>query len=116
MNSILRTLLVFVVLTAAGFAQSADVFAATKKKAEAGDAEAQVRLGTIATKASLTVAISLHIKSPFFQLEDRSEERSSSRYGRPATIGKLLKYTSTRRDLRSNERPPTKCDSSRPSA
>jgi hypothetical protein len=33
MNSILRTLLFFVALTAAGFA--ADYFAATKKKAEA---------------------------------------------------------------------------------
>jgi TPR repeat protein len=43
MNSILRTLLVFVVLTAAGFA--ADDFAATKKKAEAGDATAQNNLG-----------------------------------------------------------------------
>ena len=47
MNSILRTLLFFVVVTAAGFAQSADVFAATKKKAEAGDAEAQSNLGTM---------------------------------------------------------------------
>jgi TPR repeat protein len=43
MNSILRTLLVFVVLTAVGFA--ADDFAATKKKAEAGDAKAQFNLG-----------------------------------------------------------------------
>ena len=47
MNSILRALLFFFVVTAAGFAQSAPDFAATKKKAEAGDAEAQVRLGTI---------------------------------------------------------------------
>ena len=45
MNSILRTLLVFVVLTAVGFA--ADDFAATKKKAEAGDATAQSNLGVI---------------------------------------------------------------------
>lgn len=43
MNSILRTLLVFVVLTAAGIA--ADDFAVTKKKAEAGDAIAQSILG-----------------------------------------------------------------------
>ena len=45
MNSILRTLLVLVVLTAAGFAQSAPDFAATKKKAEAVDAAAQSNLG-----------------------------------------------------------------------
>ena len=43
MDSILRTLLVFVVLTASGFA--ADDFAATKEKAEAGDAIAQSILG-----------------------------------------------------------------------
>ena len=43
MSSILRTLLVFVVLTAAGFA--ADDFAETKKKAEAGNADAQLALG-----------------------------------------------------------------------
>jgi hypothetical protein len=37
MNTILRTLLIFLLLAAAGFAQAAD-FAETKKKAEAGDA------------------------------------------------------------------------------
>ena len=41
MNSTLRTLLFFVVLTAAGFAQSAPDFAGQKKKAEEGDAVAQ---------------------------------------------------------------------------
>ena len=45
MNSILRTLLVFVVLSATGFA--ADDFVATKKKAEAGDATAQYNLGVM---------------------------------------------------------------------
>ena len=44
MNSILRTLLFFVVLTAVGFA--ADDLAATKKKAEAGDEAAQIMLGS----------------------------------------------------------------------
>ena len=43
MHCILRTLLVFVLLGAAGFA--ADNFAETKKKAEAGDAKAQYNLG-----------------------------------------------------------------------
>ena len=43
MNSILRTLLAFVLFAAVGFA--ADDFAATKKKAEAGDAIAQSILG-----------------------------------------------------------------------
>ncbi len=49
MNSILRTLLVLVVLTAAGFAAAADSaeVAATRKKAEAGDSEAQFNLGTM---------------------------------------------------------------------
>ena len=42
MNSILRTLLVFILLAAAGFAAD---FAETKKKAEAGDADAQFNLG-----------------------------------------------------------------------
>ena len=42
MNSILRTLLVFVLLAAAGFAAD---FAETKKKAEAGDSKAQYNLG-----------------------------------------------------------------------
>ena len=45
MNTILRTLLVFVFLTAAVFA--ADDFAETKKKAEAGDAWAQFNLGNM---------------------------------------------------------------------
>ena len=44
MNSILRTLLVFVLLAVAGFAAD---FAETKKKAEAGDAEAQYNLGVL---------------------------------------------------------------------
>jgi uncharacterized protein len=44
MNSILRTLLVFVLLAAAGFAQAPD-FAEWRKKAEAGDADAQYNLG-----------------------------------------------------------------------
>ena len=44
MHRILRSLLVFVFLAAAGFAQATD-FAETKKKAEAGDAEAQTTLG-----------------------------------------------------------------------
>jgi len=44
MHRILRILLVFVLLAAAGFAQAPD-FAETKKKAEAGDAEAQSALG-----------------------------------------------------------------------
>ena len=43
MNSFLKSLLVFVLLTAAGF--SADDFAETKKKAEAADATAQTILG-----------------------------------------------------------------------
>ena len=43
MNTTLKSLLLFVLLTAAGFA--ADDFAETKKKAEAGDAEAQSALG-----------------------------------------------------------------------
>jgi TPR repeat protein len=43
MNRILKSLLVFVLLAAAGFA--ADDFAETKKKAEAGDATAQSKLG-----------------------------------------------------------------------
>jgi uncharacterized protein len=57
MNSILRTLLVFILLAAAGFAE--DDFAVTKKKAEAGDAAAQFNLGvmyaygTAVPKASL---------------------------------------------------------------
>jgi TPR repeat protein len=42
----LRTLLVFVLLAAAGFAQATD-FAETKKKAEAGDAVAQYRMSFI---------------------------------------------------------------------
>ena len=45
MHRILRTLLVFVLLAAAGFA--ADDFAETKKKAEAGDAVAQNTLGNM---------------------------------------------------------------------
>jgi TPR repeat protein len=52
MNSILRTLLFFVALTAAGFAQSAPDFAATKKKAEAGDAAAQFNLGWMYVNAN----------------------------------------------------------------
>ena len=44
MHRILRTLLVFVLLAAAGFAQAPD-FAETKQKAEAGDANAQYNLG-----------------------------------------------------------------------
>ena len=43
MQRIVRTLLVFVLLAAAGFA--ADNFAETKKNAEAGDAWAQYYLG-----------------------------------------------------------------------
>ena len=43
MQRIVRTLLVFVLLAAAGFA--AEDFAETKKKAEAGDADAQYNLG-----------------------------------------------------------------------
>jgi TPR repeat protein len=43
MSSSLRTLLFFVALTASGFA--ANDFAATKKKAESGDATAQYELG-----------------------------------------------------------------------
>ena len=42
MNSFLRTLLLFILLAAAGFAAD---FAETKKKAEAGDAWAQYNLG-----------------------------------------------------------------------
>ena len=45
MQRILCTLLIFVLLAAAGFA--ADNFAETKKKAEAGDAKAQRTLGFI---------------------------------------------------------------------
>ena len=45
MNSFLRTLLVFVFLTAAGFAE--DDFSETKKKAEVGDASAQYNLGVM---------------------------------------------------------------------
>lgn len=45
MNPILKSLLVFVLLAAAGFA--VDDFAETKKKAEAGDAEAQCVLGVM---------------------------------------------------------------------
>lgn len=45
MRSILKSLLVFVLLATAGFAE--DDFAETKKKAEAGDAEAQCRLGVM---------------------------------------------------------------------
>ena len=45
MHRILRTLLVFILLAAAGFAADADFFAETKKKAEAGDATAQYSLG-----------------------------------------------------------------------
>ena len=45
MNSFLRTLLVFVLLAAAGFA--ADNFAETKKKAASGDAKAQSILGSM---------------------------------------------------------------------
>jgi len=44
MNSILKSLLVFVLLAAAAFAAD---FAETKKKAEAGDAEAQCVLGVM---------------------------------------------------------------------
>ena len=44
MNSIFKSLLVFVFLTAAGFAAATD-FAETKKKAEAGDADAQFKIG-----------------------------------------------------------------------
>ena len=44
MRPILKSLLVFVLLAAAGFAQAPD-FAETKKKAEAGDAAAQYNLG-----------------------------------------------------------------------
>ena len=43
MHRIVRTLLIFVLLAAAGFA--AEDFAETKKKAEAGDAVAQLNLG-----------------------------------------------------------------------
>ena len=43
MNPILKSLLVFVLLAAAGFA--AEDFAEIKKKAEAGDADAQYNLG-----------------------------------------------------------------------
>ena len=46
MHRILRILLVFVLLAAAGFAQAPD-FAETKKKAEAGDAVAQTSLGAM---------------------------------------------------------------------
>ena len=42
--SMLKSLLMFVLLAAAGFAQVPD-FAATKKKAEAGNAVAQYSLG-----------------------------------------------------------------------
>ena len=45
MNSIIKSLLVFVLLSAAGFA--ANDFVKTKKKAEAGDAKAQFELGYI---------------------------------------------------------------------
>ena len=45
MNSILRTLLVFVLLAAAGFAVDTPTVAETKKNAEAGDAWAQYYLG-----------------------------------------------------------------------
>ena len=44
MNPILKSLLVFVLLAAAGFAAATD-FAETKKKAEAGDSTAQYNLG-----------------------------------------------------------------------
>ena len=44
MNSMLKSLLVLVLLAAAGFAQASD-FAETKKKAEQGDADAQSNLG-----------------------------------------------------------------------
>ena len=53
MNSILRTLLVFVLLAAAGFAQKRDVIAEAEKfeqtmtKAEAGDSTAQYNLGVM---------------------------------------------------------------------
>ena len=49
MHCILRTLLLFVLLAAAGFAQAPD-FAETKKKAEAGDANAQDNLGSMYAK------------------------------------------------------------------
>ena len=45
MNTILKSLLLFVLLTAAGFAE--DYFAETEKKAEAGDASAQNYLGAV---------------------------------------------------------------------
>lgn len=45
MNTILRTLLIFILLAAAGFA--ADNFAETKKRAEAGDSTAQYNIGVM---------------------------------------------------------------------
>ena len=45
MHPILRTLLVFILLAAAGFAQAPPDFAETKKNADAGNAYAQHNLG-----------------------------------------------------------------------
>ena len=50
MRPILKSLLIFVLLAAAGFA--ADDFAETKKEAEAGDAFAQVNLGYMYAKGT----------------------------------------------------------------
>jgi len=45
MNTILKSLLLFILLAATGFAEAPPNFAEIKKKAEAGDADAQYNLG-----------------------------------------------------------------------
>lgn len=64
MNTILRALLVYVLLAAAGFAAD---FAETKKKAEAGDAAAQFTLGLM-YKRGEGVTKDSHIAVKFFHL------------------------------------------------
>ena len=66
MNPILKSLLAFVLLAAAGFAQAPD-FAETKKRAEAGDAAAQFTLGVM-YKRGEGVAKDSNIAVKFFHL------------------------------------------------